>query len=348
MNLGKMQPFTTKLMFLFPAVLSIAVLSVWEASASTLEAVVDADRISCGVSQGLPGFANPDDEGNWRGIDVDLCRAVAAAVLGDATKVNFVPLSTKERFTALQSGEVNILTGSTTWSLSRDAGLNLHFVGINYYDGQGFMVRKSDGVKSAGDLDGAAVCTSQGTTSALNLADFFRKNGMTLELLTFERMDEALGAYLAGRCDAFSTDRSGLYARLDQTGNPEDHIILPETISKEPLAISVRQGDAAWADIVRWTLNAMIAAEELGVTSQNIDAMKLSTNPEILRFLGVTGSLGRSLGLKEDWAAEIIGQIGNYGESFDRNMGAGSPLNIDRGLNRQWLEGGLLYSPPFR
>lgn len=338
-----MQPRMWKL-----CVFAVCALFASNASATTLDDVRANGMLRCGVSQSLTGFANIDDDGRWQGIDVDLCRAVAVAVLGSVELVAFVPLSSMERFTALQSGEIEVLTGSTTWSFSRDVGLALEFVGVNHYDGQGFMVPLSLGVGSALELDGAAVCTNQGTTSAQNLTDFFRANGMTFELVTFERMEEALGSYISGRCDAFSTDRSGLNARRLQSGAPDDHVILSETISKEPLGIAVRQGDDAWADIVRWTLNAMIAAEELGVTSQNAGAMRTSDNPEIRRLLGSTGDLGLALGLDAEWAFRIIVGVGNFGESFERNMGAGSPLGLNRGMNALWTEGGLIYSPPFR
>jgi general L-amino acid transport system substrate-binding protein len=312
-------------------------------------AVKNKGFVQCGVSTGLAGFSNPDDAGNWSGLDVDLCRAVAAAVFGDADAVKFTPLTSKERFTALQSGEVDVLSRNTTWTLNRDSALGLDFVGVNYYDGQGFMVPKSLGVKSALELDGASVCVQTGTTTELNLADYFRANNMSFTPVVFERPDEARTAYEQGRCDAYTTDASGLYAQRTGLSNPDEHIVLPEIISKEPLGPVVRHGDNEWGDVVRWTLYAMVNAEELGVTSQNVDDMKAnSTSPDVRRLLGVEGDMGQGLGVPNDWGYQIVKQVGNYGESFDRNVGMSTPLKIERGLNAQWKDGGLQYAMPVR
>ena len=314
-------------------------------SQSTLDAVRAKGYVQCGVNTGLAGFAQPDSRGVWHGIDVDVCRAVAAAVFGDAAKVRYTPLTAQQRFTALQSGEVDILARNTTWTLSRDAAA-INFVGINYYDGQGFMVPKKANVKSARQLDGATVCVQPGTTNELNLADYFRANHMKLKTVVIEKLEEVLNAYFAGRCDAYTTDASGLAAlRASRAPNPADHVILPELISKEPLGPAVRHGDDRWFDIVKWALYAMIEAEELGLSSKNIDAQAKSGNPEIQRFVGSTGDLGKLLGLDRRWAYNIVRQVGNYGESFDANL---KPLGFERGLNRLWKNGGLLYAPPIR
>ncbi|HVZ51847.1 MAG TPA: amino acid ABC transporter substrate-binding protein [Pseudolabrys sp.] len=317
-------------------------------SAQTLKAVKDRGMLNCGANGTLGGFGLPDAQGNWTGLDVDVCRAIAAAVLNDATKVKFVPLSAKDRFTALQSGEVDVLVRNTTWTSSRDTSLGLNFTGVNYYDGQGFLVRKALKVNSALELNGASVCVQQGTTTELNLADYFRAHNMQLKSVTFATANEALKAYDAGRCDAYTTDASGLYAERLRLANPNDNIILPEIISKEPLGPAVRHGDDQWFDIVKWTLFAMLDGEELGITQKNIDEMVKSTNPEIKRFVGTEGNYGEQLGLTKDWAVRIIKQVGNYGESFERNVGEGSPLKIARGLNRLWTKGGIQYAPPIR
>jgi general L-amino acid transport system substrate-binding protein len=316
---------------------------------STFNAVKQKGFVQCGVSTGVAGFSNPDDAGNWSGIDVDVCRAVAAAVFGDAKKVKYTPLTSKERFTALQSGEVDLLSRNTTWTLNRDTALGFDFVGVAYYDGQGFMVHKSLGVKSALELDGASVCVQTGTTTELNLADYFRANNMSYTPVVFERPAEALAAYEQGRCDVYTTDKSGLFSQRVGLTNPADHIVLPETISKEPLGPVVRHGDNEWGDVVRWTLYAMLDAEEFAITSANVDDHKAkSTNPEVRRFLGVEGELGKDLGVPNDWAYQIVKQVGNYGEIFESNVGQGSPLKIDRGLNAQWKDGGLQYGMPVR
>jgi general L-amino acid transport system substrate-binding protein len=314
-----------------------------------MDAVKQKGFVQCGVNTGLAGFSNPDDAGNWSGIDVDVCRAIAAAVFGDAKAVKYTPLTSKERFTAVQSGEVDVLSRNTTWTLNRDSAQGLDFVGVTYYDGQGFMVPKSLGVKSALELDGASVCVQTGTTTELNLADYFRANNMSYTPVVFERGDEARTAYEQGRCDTLTTDQSGLYAERIGLSNPDDHIVLPEVISKEPLGPVVRHGDNAWGDVVRWTLYAMVDAEELGVTSQNVDDLKAnSTNPEVRRLLGVEGDMGQGLGLSNDWGYQAIKQVGNYGEIFERNIGMATPLKIERGLNAQWTNGGLQYAMPVR
>ncbi|MGC6535119.1 MAG: amino acid ABC transporter substrate-binding protein [Parvibaculales bacterium] len=319
-----------------------------QAADSTLDIVKKRGHLKCGVSQGLPGFSNPDDKGNWSGMDVDLCRGVAAAIFGDAKKAKFVPLSAKERFTAIQSGEVDIIARNTTWSMHRDTGLGVDFRAVNYYDGQGFMVRKDLGVTSAMELDGASLCTNQGTTTELNAADFFRSNKMQYEIVAFEKADEAVAAYNSGRCDAYTTDSSALYAQRLKLTTPSAHIVLPEIISKEPLGPAVRQGDDQWGDIVAWTHYATVNAEELGVTSKNAEKMKASKNPAIRRLLGLDGTFGANMGIRADWALQIIKQVGNYGEIFERNVGINTPLAIKRGVNAQWKDGGLQYAPPIR
>jgi general L-amino acid transport system substrate-binding protein len=318
------------------------------ASAQVLNSVKQRGMLNCGANGTLAGFGLPDAQGAWSGLDVDFCKAIAAAIFDDVKKVKFVPLSAKDRFTALQSGEVDVLARNTTWTSSRDTSLGLNFTGVNYYDGQGFMVRKALKVNSALELNGASVCVQQGTTTELNLADYFRANKMQLKSVTFATANEAVKAYDAGRCDAYTTDASGLYAERLRLAAPNDHIVLPEIISKEPLGPSVRHGDDQWFDIVKWVHYAMLNAEELGITSKNVDEMMKSPNPEIKRLLGTEGSYGEQLGLTKDWAARIIKHVGNYGESFDRNVGEGSPLKIARGLNRLWTKGGIQYAPPVR
>jgi general L-amino acid transport system substrate-binding protein len=314
----------------------------------TLSKTIKQDYVKCGVSQGLPGFSNADAAGNWSGIDVDVCRAVAAAVLGDSGKVKFSPLTAKERFTALSSGEVDILSRNTTWTLSRDADLNLTFVGVNFYDGQGFMVRKSSGITSTkGFKNGISVCTNTGTTTELNMRDFFNSRGISYEPVAFEKADEVVQAYDAGRCDTYTTDKSGLAAQRTKMKNPDEHIVLPETISKEPLGPAVRHGDQVWEDIVRWSLFAMIEAEEYGITSANADSMTTSENPAIKRLVGAEGELGALLGLDNNWSLNIIKQVGNYGESYKRNI-ADTGILPDRGPNALWTKGGILYVAPAR
>ena len=318
------------------------------AAAGTLDDVKNRGMLNCGSNGQLAGFGLPDAKGVWTGLDVELCRAIAAAIFNDANKVKFVPLSAKDRFTALQSGEVDVLARNTTWTSSRDTSLGLNFTGVNYYDGQGFMVRKGLKVNSALELNGASVCVQQGTTTELNLADYFQAHKMQLKSVTFATANEAVKAYDAGRCDAYTTDASGLYAERLRLANPDDHIILPEIISKEPLGPAVRHGDDQWFDIVKWTLFAMLDAEELGITQANVDDMTKSANPEIKRFVGTEGNYGEQLGLTKDWAVRIVKLVGNYGESFERNVGKGSPLKIERGLNKLWNQGGVQYAPPVR
>ena len=329
--------------------LAAATLVAGAASAATLDDVKARGKLNCGINTGLVGFAAPDANGRWEGFDVAVCRAVAAAVLGDQEAVDFVNLTGKTRFTALASGEIDLLSRNTTWTFTRDVDLKFEFIGINYYDGQGFIVPKALGVSSAKDLDGATVCIQTGTTTELNLADFFRTNNMTYEPVPIETEAEARQQYLAGACDTYTTDASGLAAARAAYENPADHIILPEIISKEPLGPLVRHGDPEWGDITRWTLNALIAAEELGVTSANIDEMLSGTdNPEINRLLGVEGNFGEMLGLDNAWAVNAIKAGGNYGEIFARYLGESTPVGLARGLNAQWKDGGLLYAPPFR
>ena len=332
-------------------VLTLAVaagFSAQAASAQTLKTVKDRGMLSCGVSQGLPGFSSPDDKGNWTGLDVDICRAVAAAVFNDATKIKFVPLSAKDRFTALQSGEIDVLSRNTTWTLSRDTSLGANFTGVTYYDGQGFLVKKSLKVNSALELNSASVCVQTGTTTEQNLADYFKGNNMKYEVIAFGTADETVKAYESGRCDVFTSDVSQLYAERLKLANPADHVVLPEVISKEPLGPMVRHGDDQWFDIVKWTLFAMVDAEELGVNQKNVDEMAKSDKPELKRAFGTDGNLGEQLGLTKDWVSRIVKAVGNYGESFDRNVGAGSKLGIARGLNNLWNKGGIQYAPPIR
>ena len=330
--------------------LAIAGLAAGAAQAATVDDVKARGKLNCGVTTGLVGFAAPDANGNWDGFDVGVCRAVAAAVLGDPMAVEFVPTTGKTRFTALASGEIDMLARNTTWTFSRDVDLKFTFVGVNYYDGQGFMVPKSLGVGSAKELDGATVCIQTGTTTELNLADFFRANNISYEPVPIETNAEAQQQYLAGACDVYTTDASGLAATRATFENPGDHMLLPEIISKEPLGPLVRHGDDQWGDIVRWTLNALITAEELGVTSANVGEMSMAAgnNPEINRLLGTEGNLGEMLGLEADWAKKAIAAGGNYGELFEKNIGEKTPIGLARGLNAQWTEGGLIYSPPFR
>ncbi|MCJ8143207.1 amino acid ABC transporter substrate-binding protein [Ancylobacter sp. A5.8] len=318
------------------------------AQAATLDQVKSKGFIQCGVSQGLPGFSNPNDKGEWTGLDVDFCRAVAAAVLGDASKVKFTPLSAKDRFTALQSGDIDILSRNTTWTISRDTSLGLNFTGVTYYDGQGFLIRKDKNVNSALELSGASVCTQTGTTTEQNVADFFRANKMEYEVIAFATADETIKAYDSGRCDVYTTDRSGLAAERLKLTNPDDHIVLSEIISKEPLGPVVRHGDDQWFDIVKWTLFAQVNGEELGITSKNADEMLKSENPEVKRIVGTEGKFGEGLGIGNDWAFQILKQVGNYGEMYDRNVGPDTPLKLARGTNALWTKGGLQYAPPIR
>jgi general L-amino acid transport system substrate-binding protein len=338
--------FSIVAMFVMLFALSTEVMAAKKSK--TLKNTQKKGFVRCGVSQGLPGFSNADASGNWTGVDVDICRAVAAAVLGDAGKVKFTPLSAKERFTALTSGEIDILSRNTTWTLSRDADIGLTFVGVNFYDGQGFMVRKDSGITSTSQFkDGISACTNIGTTTELNMRDFFTSKGISYEPVAFEKADEVVAAYDAGRCDTYTTDKSGLAAQRTKMKDPDAHIVLPETISKEPLGPVVRQGDSVWEDLVRWSLNVMIEAEEYGITSQNADAMKTSENPQIKRLVGAEGELGAAFGLDNEWSLRIIKQVGNYGESYKRNI-ADTGILPDRGPNELWTKGGILYVPPAR
>ena len=330
------------------AIATVLAFGMQAAGAQTLKAVKDRGQLVCGANGSLAGFGIPDPQGNWTGFDVDFCRAIAAAIFNDPTKVKFVPLTAANRFTALQSGEIDVLARNTTWTMSRDTSLGIDFAAVNYYDGQGFMVRKVLKVSSALELNDASVCVQQGTTTELNLADYFRSNHMSLKTVTFATVDEALKAYDSGRCDAYTTDSSGLYGSRVLLADPGANIVLPEIISKEPLSPAVRQGDDAWEDVVRWTHHAMVDAEELGVNKNNVDDQKNSTNPEIRRLLGLEGQFGEALGLTNDWAYRIIKAVGNYGEVFERNVGQGSPLKIARGLNALWTKGGLQYGLPVR
>jgi general L-amino acid transport system substrate-binding protein len=317
-----------------------------------LDAVKARGNLSCGIGQGTAGFMLQDSQGKWVGLDVDVCRAVSAAIFGDSEKVKYVPLSAQQRFTALQSGEVDILSNNTTITLTRDTALGLDFTAVTYYDGQGFLVNKKLGVKSAKELNGATVCVAPGTTTELNLADYFRANKMTFKPVVIEKVEDIRAAFFSGRCDVYTTDASGLYstraANVPAPATAADFIVLPEIISKEPLAPAVRHGDNQFADIVRWTQYAMIEAEEYGINSKNVDEMLKSDNPSIKRILGVTPGMGKALGVDEAWVVNIVKQVGNYGESFERNVGSGSPLKIERGLNKLWSQGGLQYAPPIR
>jgi general L-amino acid transport system substrate-binding protein len=315
-----------------------------------LDVVKARGQLICGVAVGgIAGFMTVDSQGKWTGMNVDICRAISAALFGDSEKVKYVPVSGQQRFTALQAGEVDLLSNNSTWTLTRDTALGLDFVGVTYYDGQGFMVPKKLGVKSAKELNGASICVLTGSTSELNIADYFRTNKMTFKPVLFEDPDQSRAAFFSGRCDAYSGDQARLYAtRVANAPNPDDYVVLPEIISKEPLGPVVRHGDNQFADIVRWTQYAMIEAEEYGITSKNVDEMLKSENPTIKRILGVTPGMGKALGVDEKWVYNIIKQVGNYGESFDRNVGMGSPLKVERGQNALWTQGGLQYAPPIR
>ncbi len=314
-----------------------------------LDAIKKKDFVQCGVNDGLPGFSSPNDKGQWAGLDIDTCRAVAAATLGDANKVKFTPLTAKERLTALQTGEIDLLSRNTTWTLTRDVSLGIRFTGVNYYDGQGFLVNQKLGVKSAKELNGATICINAGTTTELNVADYFREQGMKYTPIVFATNDQTLKGFETGRCDVLASDQSQLHAQRIQMADPNSAVVLSEVISKEPLGPAVRQDDNEWFNIVKWTLFAMINAEELGVTSQNVEEMKkTSSHPVIRRLLGLEGEMGKALGLSNEWAYNIIKQVGNYAEMFDRNVGTSSPLKIQRGVNALWNKGGILYAPPIR
>ena len=333
---------------LFMTSVAVAALAAG-AQAGTLEDVQAKGSIACGVSQGLPGFSSADDAGNYSGLDVDYCRAVAAAVLGDANAVTFTPLSAKDRFTALSSGEIDILSRNTTETISRDTDLGIQFVGVTYYDGQGMLVPADLGVKSALELDGATICTNTGTTTELNITDYFTQHGMTYELVAIENSDEVVAAYDSGRCQVFTTDRSGVAAERLKLANPDAHVVLPEIISKEPLGPAVRNNDNQWYNIAKWVRNALLEAEEYGITSANVDEMLASENPGIQRLLGVgENDFGAAMGLSAEWAYKAIKAVGNYGEIYDRNVGPNTPLKLERGANALWSQGGLMYAAPIR
>ncbi|TVP47690.1 MAG: amino acid ABC transporter substrate-binding protein [Halomonas sp.] len=340
--------FNKKHLALLVSAGSITLAGASTAQADTFEDTVNRGAVQCGVSDGLPGFSAPDDDGNWQGLDVDVCRAVAAAVLGDAEAVNYISLNAVERFTALQSGEVDVLSRNTTWTTTRDTTLGLNFTGVNFYDGQGFMVARDLGISSADELDGASICIQSGTTTELNLADYFRANGMDFNPIVFDTSEQTVGGYQAGRCDVLTSDTSQLAALRIQLDDPEASMILTDVISKEPLGPVVRQGDDVWFNIVKWSLFAMLNAEEYGVTSENAEEMLESENPDIARLLGQDGNYGEGMGLEADWAYNIISQVGNYAESFERNVGMDSPLEIERGANALWTDGGFQYAPPIR
>jgi general L-amino acid transport system substrate-binding protein len=334
---------------LLPALLLVATASVAAAAeVNTLKTVRERGHLQCSGHVGAPGFSYTDSKGEWRGLDVDVCKGIAAAIFGEA-KVKFTPLTSQARFTALQSGEVDVLSRSTTWTLQRDTVTGLSFAATTFYDGQAFLVPTKLGVKSVKDLNGATVCVSTGTTTELNLADYFRANGLTFKPVTFENNEETRGAYFAGRCDAYTSDFSQLASvRMMRTGDPNEHMLLPEIISKEPLGVAVRKGDGQWFDIARWTVFALIEAEELGVTQANVEEMLKSSNPSVQRLLGVTAGNGKALGLDERWAFNAIKAVGNYGEIFDRNVGEGTPMKLKRGVNALWTKGGLMYAVPLR
>lgn len=334
------------------ATLAALTITASAASAGTLDDVKKKGFLQCGVNTGLAGFAAPNDKGEWSGFDVDYCRAIASAIFGDKTKVKFSPLNAKERFTALQSGEIDVLVRNTTWTISRNTALKLDFVGVNYFDGQGFMVntKKLPDIKSALQLSGASICVQAGTTTEMNMADYFKANKMEYSPVVFEKIDEANAAYDSGRCDAYTTDQSSLYGVRLTLSNPDDHMVLPEIISKEPFGIVVRQGDPQWSDVARWVHNALLNAEEYGITQANVDEMSKSDAPEIKRLLGKEAEtkIGTDLGLENDWVVKIVKNVGNYGEIFERNIGTTSPLKIARGINAQWTKGGLQYGIPIR
>ncbi|HRH73394.1 MAG TPA: amino acid ABC transporter substrate-binding protein [Zoogloea sp.] len=330
-------------------VLALLTASAPALAGKTLDAIKAKGQIACGVSTGVIGFSAADSQGQWKGLDVDVCKAIAAAVLGDPNKVRWVPLSSQQRFTAIQSGEVDILSRNTTWSLTRDAALGLHFAGVSYYDGQGFLVPKKLKVTSAKQLKNAEVCVQSGTTTEKNLADYARAQGIKLRPVVFDKFEASIKAFFSGRCQAYTTDASALaFIRSKEAPVPDDYLVLPEIISKEPLGPAVRRGDDEWFAIVKWTLNALIEAEELGITQARVDSLKAAPDPAVQRFLGVGEDLGKSLGLDREWAARAVKAVGNYGEIFNRNVGADSPLKLPRGLNAQWNKGGILYAQPLR
>ena len=318
------------------------------AFSATLDDVRAKGFLECGVNYGLPGFSDSDENGNWSGMDIDICRGLSAVIFGDADKIKFIPLTATERFTALLSREIDVLSRNTTWTMTRDTALGLNFAGVTYYDGQGFMVRKKLGISSVLELSGSTICTQAGTTTEMNITDFFNSKNMPFKLMTFAKTEETVRAYESGQCDAFTADSSQLYSARLRLSEPDTHMVLPEIISKEPLGPVVRQGDDQWFNLVKWTVFALIDAEEHGITRANIKKQLSSNNPNVRRLLGVEGDLGKKLGLDNDWAVRLISAVGNYGEIFDRNVGKGSPLNIARGINRLWNQGGIQYAPPMR
>lgn len=342
--MGKFSGFV----FLGLVAAAMSCLAAATVKAGTLDQVKERGYLQCGSNPGLAGFGLPDDKGQWSGFDIDFCRAVAAAIFNDTSKVKFIPLTAKDRFTALQSGEIDVLAHNTTWTQSREVGQGLLFTGVTYYDGQGFLVHKKLNISSALELSGASVCVQQGTTTELNLADFFRTHDMKYEPVDFATADEALKAYGSGRCDAYTTDASALFAQRIKLPDPDQHVVLPEIISKEPFSPAVRQGDDQWFNLVKWVHFAMLDAEEAGITSKNVEEKAKSEDPETRRLLGLEGNFGEGMGLTRDWAYRIIKLVGNYGEVFDRNLGEGSPLKIKRGLNALWSKGGIQYAPPIR
>jgi len=338
-----------KIKYVVPAALAIAAAASPAWAGKTLDAVKARGQLVCGVNTSGPGFSNADSQGKWTGLDVDFCKAVAAAVLNDASKVKFVPLNSQQRFTSLQAGEVDVLSRNSTWTLTRDASLGIVFTGINYYDGQGFMVPKKVKIESAKKMNGATVCVQAGTTSEKNVADYFGANNMKYKPVVFDTAEAITSAFFAGRCQVYTTDMSDLAGARTKAPKADDYVILPEVISKEPLGPSVRRGDDEWFEIVRWTLFAMLEAEEHGLTQANVDEQKTSNkDPNVQRFLGVSEDTGKLLGLDKEWAYRIVKQVGNYGESFERNLGPKSPVGLPRGVNNLWTKGGLMYAPPIR
>jgi len=328
--------------------LFILCLTCFNCTARTLEQVRDRGYLVCGVSQSLPGFSFPNDDGQWSGLDVDICRAIAAAIFNDPTKVRFIPLSGKERFTALQSGEIDILSRNTTWTFTRDTQLGLEFTNITYYDGQGFLVNKRSGITSAKQLNGTTLCTNAGTTTELNAADYFRANDMQYKIISFEKDSEVVAAFGNGRCDAYTSDRSGLAAQRLKLRDPDSYIILPEVISKEPLGPLVRQDDPKWSDLVRWVVFGLVNAEEAGITQKNVKKMRKSEDPNVQRLLGIGHDLGKYIGVSQNFLVKVIESVGNYGEIYERNVGKDSLLKLPRDLNNLWTNGGLMYAPPYR
>jgi len=334
--------------FLVAAALALLAVPAAAQNKSNLDVVKQRGQVICGVNTGLGGFSMADSQGKWKGLDIDMCSAVAAAVLGDATKIKAVPLSAQQRFTALQSGEIDILVRNSTITLQRDGGLGIQYTGVNFYDGQGFMVAKKSGVKELKELGGATICVAQGTTHEANMAGYFRSRNLQIKPVVYESQDVMYDAFFGGRCDAMTQDSSALASALATRNKGDDYMVLPELISKEPLGPFVRRGDDQWAAVVRWSLYAMLEAEEKGVTQANVDEQLKSTEPLVQNLLGVKEGNGKALGLDEKWAYNIIKQVGNYSESFERNVGQGSPLKLQRGLNALWNKGGLMYPLPLR